>query len=301
MEPLDHRMSRILQLTNYLDHNLSSSVSVNTLAAQACYSPFHFERVFGDAVGTTPMDYVRQRRLQRVALRVRYESKTSLLQLAHECGFASNASFSRSFRQQFGFSPSDWRRGAWRDYLQQNLQHMRELEAADPSPEMKEYVDYWAGLRSLHWDVGSRVQVRRLAPCGMWYQRFFGQWGPSLNRQVEAMMNACLHSGIAGDNFWACGLCQEDSGIVRPENGVFDVGLLAEGPPPPGLLARQVPGGVYAVLETCNEPVTTQWLHEDWLERQSVWTADLCRPYISQWRCSAEGVRVRLFLPIRPV
>ncbi|MBE9608301.1 AraC family transcriptional regulator [Chitinilyticum litopenaei] len=293
-------MARILRLTHYLDHNLGDEVTVNALAAQACYSPYHFERVFGDAVGTTPMDYVRQRRLQRVALRVRYENRTSLLQLAQECGFASNASFSRSFRNYFGCSPTDWRHGAWRDVMAQNLQHVRALEAADPSPEMQAYVDFWMGLRAQHWDVGPRVRVAHLAAQSIWSCRTFGLWGPAQERFCDTLLGNVFRSGAVPEDSWCCGVFSEDNAFIAPENAVGDIGVLAQGLPPPSLVAQTLPGGMYAVLETHNEPVTMQWMHEDWLEKQQYWTADMSRPYIALWRFTLAGIESRMLLPVRP-
>ncbi|WP_144290434.1 helix-turn-helix domain-containing protein [Chitinilyticum litopenaei] len=261
---------------------------------------FHFERVFGDAVGRTPMDYLRLRRLQRAALRVRYEARTSLLQLAQECGFASNASFSRSFRQYFGFSPSDWRHGAWHDYMQDNQKHIDARLASQQSPDALAFYDFWRDVMARRSFVGDRITLRRMPAAHMWFVRQFGLWGFDSYASSVRLAESYQRAGLIGENPTWCSLWPEDNGITRPDDLIGDIGLLADGPPPQGLLARSIPGGLYAVLETVNEPFLTQWLHEDWLDRQTTWTADMTRPYVYHWRDTPHGEWLRAMLPVRP-
>ncbi|WP_432837922.1 helix-turn-helix domain-containing protein [Dactylosporangium sp. CA-092794] len=59
-------------------------------------------------------DMIRRHRLERAAtLLVDPQwGLSTVSDIAHRCGFADHAHFSRSFRAQFGVSPSEWRRGA---------------------------------------------------------------------------------------------------------------------------------------------------------------------------------------------
>ena len=56
--------------------------------------------------------YIQQLRLEHAAQLLLEQPEKSIVQIAVEIGFTSNAYFSNRFRQQFGMSPSDYRREA---------------------------------------------------------------------------------------------------------------------------------------------------------------------------------------------
>jgi AraC family transcriptional regulator, transcriptional activator of the genes for pyochelin and ferripyochelin receptors len=61
---------------------------------------------FRERYGVTPYDYSRQIRLDRAREMLRADA-LSVEQIAMACGYTSHAAFSRSFRQRYGFSPSE--------------------------------------------------------------------------------------------------------------------------------------------------------------------------------------------------
>jgi AraC-like DNA-binding protein len=63
------------------------------------------------AGGENPRDYMLRRRLQEAARRLRdlrWQGHT-IAEIAHCCGFASNAVFTRAFRERHGLSPTEYR------------------------------------------------------------------------------------------------------------------------------------------------------------------------------------------------
>jgi AraC-like DNA-binding protein len=85
------------------------ALALTDLAAAAAVSPKHLCRLFGHALGITPMQAVRGLRLEwSMALLLR--SNLSVKQVAARCGFASPYHFSRSFARVYGCPPSEVRR-----------------------------------------------------------------------------------------------------------------------------------------------------------------------------------------------
>ena len=82
---------------------------LDELAAIACLSPFHLQRVFKSAFGTTPRDYGAALRMER-ARRLLAASGCPVGEIAASCGYAAVSAFSRSFRKLTGLSPSEYRR-----------------------------------------------------------------------------------------------------------------------------------------------------------------------------------------------
>ena len=103
----------ILQLLRSVQDSLDADVSLETLAAKAGWSPFHFHRAFRQVVGETPKQYTLRLRLERAAARLAATSEP-VLSIATSAGFASHEVFTRAFRRQFGRTPSAYRADAMR-------------------------------------------------------------------------------------------------------------------------------------------------------------------------------------------
>jgi AraC family transcriptional regulator len=110
LERLTRRLIHLRQVANYidihLDSHLAASLTLDDLADVARLSRFHFERVFADYAGETPLVRVRRLRLARARRLIEEGRVTSLLDLALDSGYASAEAFSRAFRAQFGCAPS---------------------------------------------------------------------------------------------------------------------------------------------------------------------------------------------------
>ncbi|WP_239019095.1 helix-turn-helix domain-containing protein [Sphingobium terrigena] len=100
------RLKRVLDL---IEHRLGHELSLDDLAAQACLSPFHFTRLFREATGLTPHRYVMDRRI-RAAKEKLALGRASLVEIALETGFGSQANFNRVFRKATGVSPGHFRK-----------------------------------------------------------------------------------------------------------------------------------------------------------------------------------------------
>jgi AraC family transcriptional regulator len=100
---------RIDRVTDYLRGNLHRQVKLRELALVACFSEFHFHRIFRAVSGETLNNFTNRLRLEKAARLLRY-SDQSLSDIALDCGFSSSATFSRAFRSSYDTSPSQFRK-----------------------------------------------------------------------------------------------------------------------------------------------------------------------------------------------
>ena len=80
------------------------------LAEQACFSPFHFHRVFSACTGEGPLEYFRRLRIEKAALSLVYQKERTVTDIAFAFGFSSSEVFARAFRRQLGATPGQYRR-----------------------------------------------------------------------------------------------------------------------------------------------------------------------------------------------
>ncbi|PLT30621.1 AraC family transcriptional regulator [Peribacillus deserti] len=97
----------IQKVVDYIDEHIQTEITVSDLAKFMGYSPFHFLRIFKEAVGVPPMEYVTRRKMQ-FALRD-MGKQTSMNDVAFNYGYDSYAGFAKAFKKVFGMSPSKYR------------------------------------------------------------------------------------------------------------------------------------------------------------------------------------------------
>ncbi len=83
--------------------------TLNTLAAQAGLSSFHFHRVFKAVTGLTPKGYASAHRSRKV--RAGLKGQHSVTAALYNAGFNSNSRFYESADQLLGMKPSDYKAG----------------------------------------------------------------------------------------------------------------------------------------------------------------------------------------------
>ena len=88
--------------------NSLPTIDINALAATACLSKFHFLRLFKQAFGLSPYQYMQQLRLEKAILLLKHSSLT-VNEIAASLGFENSNSFSRLFQQRYQVYPSQYR------------------------------------------------------------------------------------------------------------------------------------------------------------------------------------------------
>lgn len=102
----DRVVGRALAL---LHARVAHSWTTEALAQEVGLSRSAFAERFSALVGTPPMHYLANWRLQLAALRLR-DSPASTAQIAYEVGYESEAAFCRAFKRHFDTTPAAWRR-----------------------------------------------------------------------------------------------------------------------------------------------------------------------------------------------
>jgi AraC family transcriptional regulator len=97
-------------LLEFIREHLSEPLSLDTLAQQVGFSPYYFARVFRQAMGASPHQFVLRARLQR-AQQLLEQTELTLVQVAAACGFADQSHLTQVFTQQLGCTPRAYRRG----------------------------------------------------------------------------------------------------------------------------------------------------------------------------------------------
>ena len=218
LESYHERMARVLA---HIEAHLDEPLALEDLAEIACFSPYHFHRVFRGMVGESVKEHVRRLRLERAARRLLRDDST-VLALALDAGYETPESFTRAFDALFGLAPSAFRRNGGKMDAESKLE-----KAALPAVE---------------------VAVKRLEPLRVAYVRHIGPY-----QQVgEAWSKLCTWAGpkgLLGPGLVRLGISHDDPEITPPERLRYDAALVVpESVTGSGEVAiQEIPGGDYAV------------------------------------------------------
>ena len=80
------------------------------LADVACFSMFHFQRLFALYTGFGVAKYVLFLRLKKACWQLAFRQHMSMIDIALSCGFNDQHSFSRAFKRESGLSPLTYRK-----------------------------------------------------------------------------------------------------------------------------------------------------------------------------------------------
>jgi len=93
-----------------MDREYARPLDVGELASIACVSEAHFIRTFKATFGETPHRYLQRRRVERSMFLLR-ETDRTVTDVCFAVGFTSLGTFSRTFREIVGETPSAYRAG----------------------------------------------------------------------------------------------------------------------------------------------------------------------------------------------
>jgi transcriptional regulator GlxA family with amidase domain len=99
---------RLLRARDAMDRAYAQPLHVPALARIAHMSEAHFIRTFHATFGETPHRYLQRRRVERAMFLLR-QSDRSVTEICLDVGFLSLGTFSRTFREIVGESPTEYR------------------------------------------------------------------------------------------------------------------------------------------------------------------------------------------------
>ena len=236
---LDDYRRRILLVLVHIQQNLDAALSLDELATVACFSPFHFHRVFRALVGESVRQHVRRLRLERAAQRLKHTDQP-VTRIAFEAGYETHEAFTRAFHRSFDCSPSKFRADA--DATARIRAPAQVHFVAADAPES-------LAFDPLRTEEGMNVEIRTLEPSRVAFIRHVGpydQVGDTWERLTDWMGAECLF----GPDVKLFGMCWDDPEVTPADKIRYDACVTVDDSvAPTGEIGiNTLPGGRYAVM-----------------------------------------------------
>jgi AraC family transcriptional regulator len=221
-------VERVNRAIDHVVRNLAGPLRLEDVSRAACFSPFHFHRVFKGLVGETLNQFVKRQRLERALYLMSHAPKRSLTDVALDCGFSSSSDFSRSFKQRFGSSPSAFDLESFRNSRRDEFERAH----TDPSG-----VTRFPRLPPGANPDGFEVRLRDLPARTVAYIRVLDSFreGVAISA-VHRLLDWADQRGLA-DNQWL-GYMWDEPEIVALEDCRYDVAVVVPEVEPEGEIGR---------------------------------------------------------------
>jgi AraC family transcriptional regulator len=293
-------VDRVNRAVDYVTRNLDQPLQLEEVAKAACFSSYHFHRIFRALMGETLASFVKRVRLERSLYLLSHRNGASLTEIALACGFSSSSDFSRSFRGQYGVAPSRF------DIEQFRVSGRKALEVASTPPGERHRLKRLPAGKN---PDGFAVNLRKLPARRVAYLRVHRPYeGDHVVQAVKRLLAWAEARGLA-DGQWL-GYQWEDPEIVPLEKCRYDVGVVVSAVPSGGqgevsftefapMLVAEI--DIKGTIEV--ELRALGWLYRTWLPGSGY--APAHQPAFEAWngRPFAHGMEhfeIRIQLPVIP-
>src|SRR5258705_7098359 len=104
-------LERLNRARKFIDLCYDLPLDLNEISSHACFSRYHFLRLFRQAFNKTPHQYLTERRIERAKELLRTDD-LRVTDVCFEVGFQSLGSFSSLFHKSVGHAPITYREKA---------------------------------------------------------------------------------------------------------------------------------------------------------------------------------------------
>ena len=242
--------SRINRVMDHIQVHLDETLILEDLAGVACFSPYHFHRIFSALAGETLGDHIRRVRLERAAGMLGGNPYHPVTEIALSCGFSSSAAFARAFKAHFGMSASAWRKGGSKTsktVSKISKQERKKRKAGFPSGEYNILVS--PSTNQTKRRKAMKVEIKELPSFHVAYMRHIGPYGPAVSRLWEKFNRWAEARDLQPKGAVSVGISHDDPSVTPPDKCRYDACVVVplKFKAEPGITLTDLPGGKYAV------------------------------------------------------
>ena len=224
---MDHQ-ERLNRVLDHFRRHLDEPLNLTHLAQVACFSPFHFHRIFAAHVGETVSEHVRRLRLELAAHRLCHTER-SVTDIALAAGYETPSAFTKAFARHFNMSPTRFKKKRRAAFFSQPIP----LAMHDTGKE-----------------ITMDAKIRNREETKVIYARRTGDYNKSAGEAWQAVCRFAGPKGLIGGGTAFIGISHDDPEVTPADKLRYDACLTVDKDiQPQGEIGVQtIAGGKYAVF-----------------------------------------------------
>lgn len=277
-------LKRMENALEWMESRLTEPLPIADIAAAACSSPFHFQRMFTFVTGMTVAEYIRKRRLTLAAQEL-VMSGAKVLDIALKYGYDTPESFAKAFRRVHGISPSEARRPGATLKAFPRISFQLSLKGDKP-------MDYRIEERGRFAVIGKPLRTRH-------------EGGQNL-RDIPQFWQDCGRDGtterlleLIKPDDTMLGICTD----FDLQKGEFTYLVAVEAPPEKadpasGFESRVIPANKWAVFTSSMQDIQQTWarIFQDWFPSSGYEHTD--GPELEVYLMQGDGMVCEIWIPV---
>jgi AraC family transcriptional regulator len=253
----DH-VERINRVVDRIQKEPGHPFTLEELSSIACFSGFHFHRIFCAVTGETPAGFIRRERIKKCLALLMHNHGISLTDIALESGFSSSANFSKALKKILGLSPRQIRNTPYPELMERLGRKRRFPDFKDP-----------------RWDEKLRaVTFRNMPSADILYIRHRGRYDWTLGIKWIRFTLLLRAHNLLGPATVLMGIPRDNPDLTDPDTAIYDMAATGIEPGrkiPPLLKSRLDPGlcavfpftGTSEELEAFISVIYGKWMVEN--------------------------------------
>ena len=115
-ETLEKRTKIANDIMYYIYTHIDTNIDIEELSIDLGISKFHMHRIFKEIFGRNIYESIKSIRLQKASNLLLTNRYSTISSIVNSCGYSSQSSFIKIFKERFGMSPKEWKSGGYKDY-----------------------------------------------------------------------------------------------------------------------------------------------------------------------------------------
>ena len=115
-ETLEKRTKISNDIMYYIYTHIETNIDIEELSIDLEISKFHMHRVFKEIFGRNIYESIKSIRLQKASNLLLTNRYSTISSIVNSCGYSSQSSFIKIFKDRFGMSPKEWKNGGYKEY-----------------------------------------------------------------------------------------------------------------------------------------------------------------------------------------
>jgi AraC family transcriptional regulator len=115
-ETLDKKIKISNDLMFYFYKHIETDINLDELSEHHNINKIYMHQIFKEVFGRNIYESIKSIRLQKASNLLITNKYSTISKIANECGYSSQTSFIRAFKERFSMPPNAWRKGGYKEY-----------------------------------------------------------------------------------------------------------------------------------------------------------------------------------------
>lgn len=223
-------IARINRVMDYISRNLDKSIDLSVMADIASFSPYHFHRIFTYIVGETPNNFVLRIKLEKAGQLLQDSPKVTISEIAFQCGFGNNSSFSRAFRSYFGMSAKEFREQDKAIYIKDGIRYSKNCKPISKIGKNPQQIN--AQLCNVEFNkliiMDTKIEIKQMPELNLIYCRHMGAFN-KIGQAYEKLFKWAIPRGLVTPETKTVTVYHDDPSITSIDKVRQDASIIVKG------------------------------------------------------------------------